>query len=57
MAHHLDWFEVFAGFRFALIAARVGRLLVEHGLVADAADVPLARNAERLLARTLTALS
>nr|AQW35066.1 hypothetical protein [Streptomyces griseoruber] len=57
VAHHLDWFEVFAGFRFALIAARVGRLLVEHGLVADAADVPLARNAERLLARTLTALS
>lgn len=56
VAAHLDWYEVFAGFRFALITARVGRLLVEHGLVASEADLPLARNAARLLARTLRAL-
>lgn len=56
VAAHLDWYEVFAGFRFALIASRVGRLLVEHGLVAAEADVPLARNAARLLARTLKPL-
>lgn len=53
IGQHLDWYEVFAGFRFALITSRVGRLLVEHGIVATEADVPLARNAARLLARTL----
>lgn len=52
----IDWYELFAGFRFALIANRVGRLIVEHGLVASEADVPLARNAARLLDRTLRAL-
>ncbi|WP_329395849.1 phosphotransferase family protein [Streptomyces melanogenes] len=56
VAAHMDWYEVFAGFRFALIASRVGRLLVEHGLVAAEADVPLARNAANLLARTLEPL-
>lgn len=50
---YLHWYELFAGFRFALIANRVGRLIVEHGLVASEADVPLARNAGRLLARAL----
>ncbi|WP_329172300.1 phosphotransferase family protein [Streptomyces sp. NBC_01477] len=50
---HLHWYELFAGFRFALIANRVGRLIVEHGLVASEADVPLARNAARLLDRAL----
>jgi aminoglycoside phosphotransferase (APT) family kinase protein len=52
----IDWYELFAGFRFALIANRVGRLIVEHGLVAAEADVPLARNAAALLDRTLRAL-
>jgi aminoglycoside phosphotransferase (APT) family kinase protein len=47
------WYELFAGFRFALIANRVGRLIVEHGIVASEADVPLARNAAGLLARAL----
>lgn len=50
---HLRWYELFAGFRFALIANRVGRLIVEHGIVASEADVPLARNAARLLERAL----
>jgi aminoglycoside phosphotransferase (APT) family kinase protein len=52
----IDWYELFAGVRFALIANRVGRLIVEHGLVASEADVPLARNAAALLDRTLRAL-
>lgn len=55
VAAHLRWYELFAGFRFALIANRVGRLIVEHGIVASEADVPLAGNAARLLARALRA--
>jgi aminoglycoside phosphotransferase (APT) family kinase protein len=50
---YLHWYELFAGFRFALIANRVGRLIVERGMVASEADVPLARNAARLLERAL----
>jgi aminoglycoside phosphotransferase (APT) family kinase protein len=53
VAKYLPWYELFAGFRFALIAGRVGRLLVEHGIVASEAEVPLARNAARLLQRAL----
>lgn len=53
----LPWYEVFAATRFARIAARVGRLLVESGIVADENEVPLARNAERLLAATLDPLT
>jgi aminoglycoside phosphotransferase (APT) family kinase protein len=56
VAGRMSWYELFAGFRFALIAGRVGRLLVEHGMVASEADVPLARNAARLLDRTLRSL-
>lgn len=55
VAPHIGWYELFAGFRFALIAGRVGRLIVEHGIVASEADVPLARNAAGLLARALRA--
>lgn len=53
VGRHLGWYELFAGFRFALVANRVGRLIVEHGIVASEADVPLARNAARLLDRAL----
>jgi aminoglycoside phosphotransferase (APT) family kinase protein len=52
-AGHMGWYELFAGFRFALIASRVGRLLVEHGMVASEREIPLAANAARLLERTL----
>jgi aminoglycoside phosphotransferase (APT) family kinase protein len=57
VAPHLGWYEVFAGLRFAVITARVGRLLVEHSIVACEDDVPLARNAARLLSRTLAAVA
>jgi aminoglycoside phosphotransferase (APT) family kinase protein len=55
VAGHMGWYELFAGLRFALIASRVGRLLVEHGLAASETDIPLAANAARLLERTLRA--
>jgi aminoglycoside phosphotransferase (APT) family kinase protein len=49
----LSYYEVFAGFRFALITARVTQLAVQHGIVPVGTDFPLHRNATRLLERTL----
>ncbi|WP_407564769.1 phosphotransferase family protein [Streptomyces sp. 184] len=56
IAGRLPWHEVFAGFRFALVAARTGRLLAEQGLVDAGSEIPFARDAERLLAATLAPL-
>jgi aminoglycoside phosphotransferase (APT) family kinase protein len=50
---HLDYYEVLAGFRFTLITARLTALLIEHEMIPQATDFPLARNATRLLERTL----
>jgi aminoglycoside phosphotransferase (APT) family kinase protein len=47
----LDYYLVFAGFRFCLITARVIRLLAAGGVID--ADFPLHRNATALLATTL----
>jgi len=52
----LDYYLVFAGFRFALITARVSTLMVRHGIIEREADVPLHHNAVRALARTLDAV-
>nr|UUG47305.1 putative phosphotransferase [Amycolatopsis sp.] len=49
----LDYYLVFAAFRFALITSRVSDLMVRQGIIERAADVPLHRNAVRALARTL----
>lgn len=49
----LGFHEVFAGFRFALITARVTDLVVSHGIVPPGTDFPLHRNAIRLLERVL----
>ena|SRR5947207_13323871 len=51
----LGYFEVLAGFRFALITARVTELLRRQEVVP--ADFPLHRNAVALLARTLDELT
>ncbi|MEW2618894.1 phosphotransferase family protein [Streptomyces sp. NPDC048106] len=51
--HHLDYYEVFAGFRLMLITARLTGLVLAHGMVPPGTDFPLARNTARLLARTL----
>ncbi|MFF0727949.1 phosphotransferase family protein [Streptomyces sp. NPDC004134] len=56
IAGQLPWHEVFAGFRFALVAARTGRLLAEQGLADGASEIPLTRAAERQLAATLAPL-
>jgi aminoglycoside phosphotransferase (APT) family kinase protein len=50
---HLDYYEVFAGFRFMLITARLTSLVTGHQMVPPGTDFPLARNAARLLERTL----
>jgi aminoglycoside phosphotransferase (APT) family kinase protein len=50
---HLDYYEVFAGFRLMLITARLTSLVTEHQMVPPGTDFPLARNAARLLERTL----
>ncbi|RSN39543.1 phosphotransferase family protein [Amycolatopsis sp. WAC 04197] len=49
----LGYYEVFAGFRFALVTARVTRLAVDRRMVPPGTDFPLHRNAVALLARTL----
>jgi aminoglycoside phosphotransferase (APT) family kinase protein len=48
-----EFYEVLAGFRFALITARVTDLAVHHGIVPVGKDFPLHRNATILLERTL----
>lgn len=54
---HLDYFEVYAAFRFCVLTARVARLLGESGIVAPGADFPLHRNATGLLRRRLAEAS
>jgi aminoglycoside phosphotransferase (APT) family kinase protein len=49
----LTYYDVFAGFRFALVAARVSALATTHGMVPAGVDFPLHRNAIRLLERTV----
>lgn len=49
----LEYYEVFAAFRFCLLTARVTRLLEESGIMPPGTDFPLHRNATRLLARVL----
>jgi aminoglycoside phosphotransferase (APT) family kinase protein len=48
-----EFHEVLAGFRFALITARVTDLAVRHGIVPAGKDFPLHRNATALLERTM----
>jgi len=50
---HLEYHEVFAGFRFCLITARLVRLAADSGMLPRGTDFPLHRNATRLLARTI----
>ncbi|WP_131785781.1 phosphotransferase family protein [Protofrankia symbiont of Coriaria ruscifolia] len=49
----LDYHTVSAALRFALIATRVTRLVGEHAVLPPGTDLPLARNATRLLGRVL----
>ncbi|MFJ8043424.1 phosphotransferase family protein [Kitasatospora sp. NPDC096147] len=51
---HLPYHQVFAAYRFAVVTARVARLLEESGILPPGADFPLHRNATRLLATVLT---
>jgi aminoglycoside phosphotransferase (APT) family kinase protein len=49
----LPYYAVFAGFRFALITARVTDLLRQQKILPADVDLPLHRNAIRLLDRTI----
>ncbi|MEU6767647.1 phosphotransferase family protein [Streptomyces sp. NPDC046853] len=49
----LEYYEVFAAFRFCVLTARVTRLLEESGIMPPGTDFPLHRNATRLLERVL----
>lgn len=50
---NLGYYELLAALRFCLITARVSRLVAERGLVPAGTDLPLHRNATRLLEWTL----
>jgi len=50
---HMEYYEVFAAFRFCLITARVTRLVTSSGLLPAGTDLPLHRNATRLLTDSL----
>ena len=50
---HLDYYEVFAAFRFAVIMCRLWQLLVEYGAVPAAADPQASNIPARLLAGML----
>ncbi|WP_369033853.1 MULTISPECIES: phosphotransferase family protein [Streptomyces] len=50
---HLEYYEVFAAFRFCLITARVTALLSTHGRIPPGPEIPLHRNATRLLETVL----
>ena len=52
-AQHLDYYEVFAAYRFAVIMHRVGRQMIEYGLIPSDATFPNDNTASRLLARLL----
>ncbi|MDH6132393.1 aminoglycoside phosphotransferase (APT) family kinase protein [Kitasatospora sp. MAA4] len=49
----LEYYEVFAAFRFCVATARVTRLLTESGVLPPGTEVPLHRNATALLDRVL----
>ena len=50
---HLDYYEVFAAFRFAVIMCRLWQLLVEYGAVPADADPQASNIPARLLAGML----
>ena len=52
-AQHLEYYEVFAAYRFAVIMHRVGRQMIEYGLLPADASFPTDNTATRLLARML----
>ncbi len=52
---HLDYYEVFAALRFAVIMARLGHLFVEFGMLPPGSDFATDNTATRLLAATLDA--
>jgi aminoglycoside phosphotransferase (APT) family kinase protein len=52
-ARDLPYYEVFAAFRFAAILHRLGRLMVEQGILPADSTFPVDNTASRLLARLL----
>lgn len=52
-ARDVEYWEVFAGFRFATILARVGQQMVRLGVLPPGSEFPVDNTASRLLARVL----
>jgi aminoglycoside phosphotransferase (APT) family kinase protein len=52
-AQHLEYYEVFAAFRFSVIMIRLAQQLVEYGLLPEASDFETNNIPSRLLARLL----
>lgn len=52
-AEHLPYYEAFAAFRFSVILHRVGRQMIEAGLLPADASFPVDNTASRLLAKWL----
>jgi aminoglycoside phosphotransferase (APT) family kinase protein len=50
---NLRYYEVFAGFRFAVAMARIGQLLIHYGMVPPDSDFPVNNTATSLLATVL----
>ncbi|MGH7821644.1 MAG: phosphotransferase family protein [Candidatus Binatia bacterium] len=50
---HLEYYEVFAAFRFGVIMIRVGQHLVQAGFLAEDSDVETNNTVTRMLARML----
>ncbi|MEU3602614.1 phosphotransferase family protein [Streptomyces sp. NPDC006798] len=50
---NLEYYELYAAFRFCVLTARVTRLLTRTGILPPALDFPLHRNATRLLSEIL----
>jgi len=52
-ARDLEWWEVFAGFRFAAIMTRVAERMQAHGILPPDSSFPVDNTASRLLAKVL----
>jgi aminoglycoside phosphotransferase (APT) family kinase protein len=49
----LEYYEAFAAYRFAVVMHRVGRQMIEYGILPPDASFPVDNTATRLLAKLL----
>ncbi len=51
--HHMDYYEVLSGLKFAAVMARIGQLFIHYDLIEPSSDFPYNNTASQLLASTL----